>query len=89
MHNREYNPIFRCSQKGDLNHMADIEKEEVCHLDAEEVTKWQHLISHLFIFIYIYIYIYIYIVQQYREDFGMLQICWPVALPITKQTVTA
>ena len=37
-YNKENKPIFSCSQKSYLHNVAEIDKEEVCHLVAEEVT---------------------------------------------------
>ena len=52
--------------------MAEIEKEEVCHLVIEEVTYSGSTFYHLFSFIYI--------IQSYKEDCTILQMCWAARL---------
>ena len=54
--------------------MNEIEKEEVCHLEARRVNiRWKNLIFHLY--------------TLFTSIKKILWICWAVALPSTKQIV--
>ena len=62
--------FFSCDQTYEMYNMAEIEKEEMCHLLAREVfIRWQHLI-----------FSFIYMIKLYEGDCAVLLICWAVRL---------